>query len=53
MSKAERERYQGSKPKGDIDESYGLRVEEEILSAPAGEILRRQTEKLTLLQNKK
>jgi len=52
MSKAEREGYQSSKPKGNIDESYGLKVEEEILSAPAGEILRRQTEKLTSMLQK-
>lgn len=49
LPKAEREGSSHVKPKEDIDESHGLRVEEELLSAPAGEILRRQAERLTLL----
>jgi hypothetical protein len=53
LPKAEREGSSLAKPREDIDESHGLRVEEELLSAPAGEILRRQAERLTLLLQSK
>jgi hypothetical protein len=49
MSKSDREGTARGNPKGDNDDN-GLKVEEELLSAPAGEVLRRQAERLTLLQ---